>query len=270
MSDITKEVIDELLSVGASRAEVFDLPDDNKGILVPDGYRITTYKDPYKLPPHIAARTTFSKLDSFLTYVHDFKTETTRLFGTYDNSQIIAYLDYHGQNGPEAIAHSSVLTLMKSTEWANWTGINGKALDQVTFAEFLEENRLNVINPDGATLLDIVTTLEAKTEVTFQSSIRLGNGTAKLNFQEEQTAKGGGNGSLDIPTMLQLGLPVYRYGTPYTLSAFLRMRIQGGKVSFIVKLDNPAKVVEAAFADICVKITSDLQLPVLEGNFQRA
>ncbi len=268
MAQLTDDVVNRLLATGKAAGAPVDLPNDEKGVIVPDGYQIHTYQDKYKLPPRIIAQNIFSKLESFIEYVKGYRLPATTIFGAFDNNTITAYLDYHAKDVVAAVKHTASYAIQKSTEWIKWTEINGKQLSQLDFAEFLEENGYNVVEPDGATLLEIVSNLQAKTEVTFQSSIRLANGTAKVAYQEDQTSKAGATGSFDIPTKIKLILPVYRYGANYPLEAFLRVRIDRGKAVFVVKLDNHQRVILQAFTDVCNEVTNQLGLTVLEGVYR--
>lgn len=265
MAQLTDDVVQRLLAVGKASGVPIDLPNNDKGVIVPEGYLIQTYEDHYQLPPYINNESPeFLKLESFIEYVKIFQSSALRIFGTFDSSSITAFLDYHEKDKVAPVSHRATLILRNSEEWTRWKLIHNKEQEQLPFAEFIEENRLNILDPDGATLLELVTNLESKTEVNFQSSVKLNNGTMKLAYQENQVTKG--NGTIDVPTKLKLGLPVYRYGAAYPLEAFLRVRPRGGKVTFVVKLDNPHVVVAKAFADVCSEIQNQLGLSVLEGT----
>lgn len=266
--DLSSEAVKTLIAHGAQTAQLKELHNGDQVIILPEGYEHSVFKkDEYRLTPFIQASPTFLTDTSLIAYVNEYKSPTTKIFA--NDSVVRAVLNYHSKEAAAHASHIAVLTLKHSREWSAWMEVNGRPLDQKTFAEFIEENLLNVLDPDGATMVELVSTLESKTEVEFSSNIRNDNGTQRLVFDEKQTAQGTtSKGKMDIPRKIKLGLPVFKGGDPYPMEAFLRTRINAGKATFIVKLDNPTRVSDKAFSDVCAEITNQTGLAILEGSFR--
>lgn len=259
-----KDVAQLLLARGSMTAPVIDHPAGGVAIMVPEGYDLTHLQKAHQLPPYISASPVFSEMDSFVAYVNEYKGEGTKVFGDIDRSQLVAYLDYHKKGVPDYVGHSATFMARLSDEWRAWDNLSASLVGQVAFAEFLEEWGKTVQAPDGATLLEIITTLEAKTDVTFKSKVKLAQGGMQsLVFEENQEAKGGGN--VALPTELTLGIPVYRGGDGYQIRVFLRCKIEHGKAMFAVKIHEANRVKQFAFKSLCEKAEAATDLIILHG-----
>lgn len=218
------------------------------------------------------ASASFADVESFLTYVEDFRTPTTRLFGhgltpNASAATVVAILDYHGEGADGEASrcqHRATLVLSPNPTWMEWKVLDGKQMTQEYFAEFLEDHELDVTSPDGATLLETAKHLEAKKNVTFKSGINLTNGSVQFSYEEETA--GVGKGKLTVPTEFTLSIPVFDRGEPATLRAKLRYRIHEGKLTFAFKLVAPREVVEAAFQQVLLKIEQGTGQQVLLGT----
>lgn len=204
------------------------------------------------LPAPISRRgtVTLNSTEDFCKYVAAYG-ETIALFANPYGHQVTAFLDYHGtgkEGAPSWCEHRAVLQLRLAPEWAAWTGKNGKALDQVSFAEFLEDNLPDIAEPAGADVLEAAKHLEAKRTVEFTSGVNVGNGAVQLAYIENIEAQG--KGHVTIPTQFTLGLPLYEHGPRYEVKAKLRYRIQDKRLTFTFILDRPQKIAEQAFADV--------------------
>jgi len=154
-----------------------------------------------------------------------------------------------------------------SEEWKRWTASNKQPFNQKGFAEFIENNLLDVVQPVGGELLEVARSLEARSEVKFSSGVRLQNGNQALRFEEVTTAKAGEKGELEVPEMLKLGLPVFAFGERYEVKARLRYRIKDGALTFHYELDNPHRVVEHATRELMKQIEEATGLQAFLGSF---
>lgn len=151
-------------------------------------------------------------------------------------------------------------------EYARWKDANGKHMGQTEFAEFIEDNLADITEPAAQQLLDVVTTIQAKTDINFSSGKRLDNGQNQLTYNETIDARAGANGALQIPRVLGLGLRVFKNEAGYKLTARLKYRLGGGGVKFWFELDRPELVEEAAFAEYTSKVADESGYRVLLGK----
>ena len=208
--------------------------------------------------------------DSFVSYVKQFAKETTRLSYCKGSATFTAVFDYHspaGNGTPGRKAHKAVLSLGHSDAWNAWIGINELNLGQVQFAEFLEDHLGDIRSPDGATMLEIASTLQVNRKVSFTSAKRLDNGTVNFAYQEDDSAQAGVKGTFAVPQDIVLGLVVFDGDTEgYEVKAKFRYNLDTGKLTFKVKLLNLDRVVELATADIVERIQAATNIEIWRGS----
>jgi uncharacterized protein YfdQ (DUF2303 family) len=173
----------------------------------------------------------------------------------FDEPQALftAILDYHDDQ-PGWCQHRAVYQLPRTPEWNTWTAHNRKSMSQADFAEFIENNTPDIREPDGATLLDMVKTLQAKKAVQFESSVRLDNGQVEFVYVED--IKGTvTKGKVDVPSEFKIGIPPFRGEAPFAITARLRYRIGDDKRLVLwYDLLRPHKVAETVGEEIAERI----------------
>jgi uncharacterized protein YfdQ (DUF2303 family) len=240
--------------------------------IVPEGSEIASLKDyqyPFGLPPErIIAAPKFQDSASFCSYVNTFKDDRTRVFANAGGNSFEACLDYHGvgeERKPEFVSHKPSFVLTMSEEWKLWIGKNDQLITQADFAEFLEDNRADIVKPDSATLLEIAKELHAHSDVNFASKINTANGAAVLQF-EETIKTTVSTGRIEMPETFTIKIPVFFGEAPVEITARLRFRITEGKLKFQYKLYRPAEVKQKAFDVARAEIARATTLEVLLGT----
>jgi uncharacterized protein YfdQ (DUF2303 family) len=244
--------------------------------LVPEGSKLVSLRDqqyPHGLPPErIVAGLSMLEASSFCSYVNSFKDHRTRIFADTRISTLgfLAVLDYHPagsseDNAPQFLSHRAAFVLRHSEEWLLWHGKHDKLIPQSDFAEFLEDNRADIVKPDSATMLEVAKDLQAHSEVNFASKINSQSGAATLTFDEQIKATVA-TGQITVPEIFTVRIPVF-FGEPaIDIHARLRFRISGGKLSFQFKLYRPAEVISKAFYAVRSVIAEATTLEVLLGT----
>ena len=240
--------------------------------VVPEGWKVEDLSVFLPLPLGIKQHVKFDEADSFVRYVNKFKDGRTTIFArlSEDGAVFRAVLDYHNPEGENEqvqwCRHVAEYNCPLTVEWRRWRQNNNQMMDQTAFAEFVEQNQLDVRKPSGATLLEIAMTLKAKVSVDFVSGTRLSNGTNQLVYQEEHSSGAGVNGNIQMPAELELGLPVFQGGPAYSVRAFLRYRIQNKKLFFQYVLFNPHKVVEHAAKSVLSAVEEGTKIKPFMGH----
>ncbi len=166
--------------------------------------------------------------------------------------------------------HRAVYSPRQSEEWKRWTGNNGahKAMGQVEFALFLEENAKDITTadgyPSGAAMLAMALTLEATGEKRLRSGIRLQSGGVQLEYidkEDEATVQ-----KMQVFEKFRLGIPPFFRGQGYALDARLRYRVGNGAAKFWYELIRPDLVLAAAVDDEIAKIRTETGLPLVFGT----
>lgn len=198
---------------------------------------------------------------SFVAYVQRHKTPGTEVYAHTSSSSVIGVIDSHRgtDQDPGWQKHTLTLALEHTKAWLAWTandlGTNPRGwMDQLTFAEFIEDRGLDVKVPDYATLIELATKFEATKSVEFASSVRATTGEVRFEYNETVGPKKGTKGDITLPKELELGLRPYIGGPVYYVVAALRYRMRSEGLVLGYTLQRPENILEAAFADIVTEI----------------
>lgn len=223
------------------------------------------------LPENIRQHIALDDADSFISYVNEFKGPTTHLFACQSPGKITADFDYHrapasfdGVAAPGRREHSASWTMPYSEEWRRWTGVDNKPLSQHSLAEFLEENLSDIVEPAGASVLEVAAKLSVKRKVEFESGTRLSDGTIQITYREEDSAAG--RGQMAIPTEFTIGVPVFFGGAPYKVRVFLRYKIEEGKLTFRLVMHRRTFIEQDAVRESATHVGDSTGLKVLFGG----
>jgi uncharacterized protein YfdQ (DUF2303 family) len=201
---------------------------------------------------------------SFLAYFTKHADAGSEVYA--DGLSITAVLDAHHEDSPRWAGHRLTLVPRTTPELKTWMDASGKLFKQAAFAEFIEDNRADIAEPDGATMLELAQSFEATTKAEFKSSTLLATGERRLVYAEETTASAGRKGDLVIPASFTLGIRPFEGGDAFKIGARFRYRITDSELQLGYKLDRPEHVVAEAFADITAAVQEGLGgLAILNG-----
>ncbi len=238
--------------------------------VVPEGAALHSLEGYLPAPSRIRTTIGFYEAASFCRYVLDFKDAWSRIFADQAGLSLCAYLDYHAAStGPRWGSHIATLGLRLTEAWKKWISANGKRMDQVTFASFLEDNLVDIAAPDGATLLEMAKNLEVKKAAAFTSAIRLDNGEHQFGYVEDIQGTGQ-KGTITIPGSFVLGIAPVEGVEPYRVDARLRYRMQDGKLAIWFDLLRPDDYLRDAFKSVVEFVKTQTQLDVLLGGVAKS
>lgn len=183
-----------------------------------------------------------------------------------DSRKITAVFNDHRGTQPGWRDFRAEFKAEYTPEFAKWLKNSGVQMNQNDFAEFVEENFADITEPAAQCLLDVATTIQAKTDISFSSSKLLQNGQVQLGYTETIDARAGANGALQIPKLFTIGVRIFKNGAGYKIVARLKYRLNGGSVKFWYELDRPERSVEDAFAEYVEKVRETSGYLVLIGN----
>lgn len=259
---VTAKISGDLVS---ARQTVHILGDGTPVLLLTPDMRIENLEHTLAAPVRKKGTTILNDAESFVAVVLDQKSESTRMFSTISPPTFTAVFN-HAALGSGWGDHKAKYNAPLAPEWKAWTGIDGKKMNQVEIAQFIENNLVDVAEPEGATLLEICRTLEAKKKVNFSSSIRLTDGTNQFTFEEEISGTAQ-KGQLSIPEVFVIGVPVFENGEKWRVDVRLRYRIEeGGRLVMWVELVRPHKVIEEAVKELRARIAEGTGLAILNGT----
>jgi len=184
------------------------------------------------------------------------------LWASIDDRQIKAILD--GYDGLRK--HTATLALRTSREWDEWTKVDGKLYSQAEFAGFIQDHISTIGEPAGAVLVDICETLVGSTGVNWKSQSLDKNGQRQFVYEEVVDGAAGAKHDLKIPTELALVLRPFQGSDPLRVDARFRFRLSGGGVQMGVKLVEPDRILEDAFAEIVEDVQARVPVHVNLGR----
>lgn len=184
------------------------------------------------------------------------------LWASIDDRQIRAILDGYDARRQ----HTATLRLKTSREWEEWAKVDGKLLPQVEFAGFIQDHISTIGIPDGGLLVDICETLTGTTDVQWKSQQLDASGQRKFQYEETVNGVAGAKGEIGIPTELVLVLRPFQGSEPLRVNARFRFRLSGGAVQLGVKLVEPDRILEDAFAAIVEDVQDRVPVHVNHGR----
>ena len=272
MADISKDAIVELVDLGRLGSSLQQLPDGGVPfVVIPATAKVQDFsalvEERLTNPRRKIGTAKVLDASSFNEYFTLFRDENSRIFADETATRIVGVLDYHevGEGKPRFGQHRVELALRFSEEWSTWGAKDGNKQTQMDFAEFLEDNAPDVVSPDAATMREVATDLRAKTDSDFGSAIRVQNGSVKFGYSE-QTKGTFGKGDMEIPERFLIAIPVYIGTERVQLTARLRYRINGGKLTFWYDLLRAEQASRDAFAAIYDTIADSLQVKIINGS----
>ena len=223
------------------------------------------YKTKFYLPDHIRQHVQVHSADSLIEYVERYKDDPSIIFADVTDNVITAVLDYHSESAPAHGAHRATLRLSHSVEWELWHRINGKYLEQLDFARFIEENAADIRAPFGADLLECVRDLQAHRKVDFTKAVRTSSENESFEWKDETETRSK-SGGIEIPTKFKLGIPVYFDEADTELFAFLRWALDPPSLKLGIQLHRPEHVRQAVFKAIVMRIAEQTECLAVFGK----
>lgn len=264
----TEAALDVALTAARLADPIVDGDHGQRFALLPKGFEVREVPTPDRLSPFIKQSLTVDKADSLATYANRFSTAASVLIADIDSLSVHACLDWHEHNKadvPLAVGprrHTATLRLRESEEFKRWNEIENQMIDQMTFAEFLDENAADIIEPEPSTMIEIARDLEATQGVNFKSSTRLQTGERSITYETETHTKG----EMKVPTQFTLQIPLFVGEAPIDIVASFRFRprADGLKLGFVWRRVEYRR--QAEFEAIATRVAEATGLPVMFGR----
>lgn len=272
--------IQSLLDAGAAHCEAQHVGGCDPYAVVPKNYKLEYLRPEtdVPLPDYIKQTVQIAELDSFARYVKRYQSVTTQIFGvlTEQDATFTAIFDYHraSKDGATATpanrtAHRAIYRCPASHAWKQWRNNNTRAMKQEEFAKFIDDNAPDIIEPDSATLMELLLNFESKTDVQFATKLVRQSGARVLEYTETIDATGTtSSGKMKVPETFKLGFPIFQGGKSFVLDAKLYFRAGGGKLAISYELRRPHEVVESAIRDMITDIMTATGIEPVIGEVQ--
>lgn len=162
--------------------------------------------DPWAVEEHELLTTTekLGDVESWAAYVKTHASaESDHHLLTWNKNGLSAVLDY-----PSTKRWTATHPFVTTAEFRLWTGLaTGHAVELSKAVEFLEDNALDIHEPDASSLLDLLRKLKAN--VTANADVELrADGTAKVRFDRDTTVRG--TNEAELPNEITIAIPVLK------------------------------------------------------------
>lgn len=251
-----QEAIQHLTSLALALGKPFSHPGIPAPMaLVPEGVHLQDLEEHLPTPTRIRQHVKVLDAATFTHYVNRFADSGSAVFcNGPEGRTFTAVLDYHQPCAPSWGTHKATYQCPTTVEWGNWRKADRVKMSQNDFAEFIEENIKDIVQPEdkpqaptAADMLEISRTLEAKKNISFRQGIRLDNGQVQLTYNEQIDGRAGESGQLNIPEQFFIGIRPFLGGEGFCIPARFRYRITEGRLSMWFELVRPDKVLEEAY-----------------------
>lgn len=206
---------------------------------------------------------------SFAKVVNEFKSSSTHLYANVDEFTLSAVFNDHSNDidglMPGFADHRAAMKLRHTDEWKHWANLDNTMVDQVEFAEHIEDGLDEIREPDAAYVLELAQNFHATTGTTVRAAHRLDSGEIQVAYDQSINATAGRERQLKVPNEIELGIMPFEGTQPYKVKARLRYRLRDGHLSLGYKLIRPKDVLLDAFSDTVAFVSTDTELFAHEG-----
>lgn len=260
-----------LLAAGTALGEPKQI--DNKYYtpyaVVPKEYELVAVEQ-LELPHRRSGTVTMLDARSFSEFYKRYAADSL-IYASLSPAQFIAVFNDHTAGAPDWRDHRAVFQPKHSEPWNTWMKRNGpdKAfMGNVEFAEWLEDQSLDVVEPTGAAMMTMALSFRATESAKYSKAASLQDGS--VTFEYDRTVEGSSTiagGKAKIPERFTIEIPVFDGPDEpaYQIEARFRYRLVGGGLKIWYQLERPQLVMETAFKEIWSKIEMATQASILYG-----
>lgn len=262
-----EQSIKDALDAGAALANIRNV-DGTLGqfVVVPEDYKVEDLERLQASPDRKRGTVVMDDAESFIRYFNLHATKYSQIYAKVSPPHFIGVLNEHEEAEAGWRDHLVKYACPYSPEWKEWVGNDKRTMKQTEFADFIERNLPDIVEPVGADMLEISRSLQAKKKVNFSSGIRLSNGQQELTYEEEIQGTSA-KGKLQIPETFKIGLQVLEGGDSYAVECRLRYRIADANLVMWYELVRPHKVLEDAVLAVWAEIAEGTNRLIYRGSF---
>lgn len=224
-------------------------------------------------PERTKASALASDLPTLLAYLARHHDASTTVWVNHNpehsSLSITGRINDHLRQAPGWADHTVAYTPTTSVEWRRWNKADGVKMDQLTFANFLEDN-LGDINPgeesglpSAGDMLKMAVAFEAVQDMRVKSHARLQDGGIRLEFADaadDTTAT-----KMEAFARFRIVVPVFYGGARFPMIAKLRFNARKATPEFWFDLVRPDLTHQAASLHLIEQLRQGLQGEAFNG-----
>ena len=238
-------------------------------VVIPHDHKIEYLQRPHS-PQRMKGIVSLLDAKSFVQFFTANRGASNAIYATMEPAMFVAILNEHHASGPDWRDFGCSYAPAFSKEWQAWSAMNKKSFDgNETFALWLEDNLVDVIDPANGDLLEIALNFRVHSNAAFSNAVRLNDGNTEFNFTDQVEGSSTGRaGKVQIPEYFTLRIPVFagREQPMYEIRARFRFRLNNGSLKLWYELIRPHKVVEEAFTHIVEKVETETGATIMLGS----
>lgn len=250
--------------------------DASRGIAVRADGKVIDWSEHLPRPTRAQGTARHTDPASFAAYVLRHSTPETAIYADKRAGRFVAVF-----NGAPATSQEEVgqvagfgdfrawLDLTDGPDWTEWIRADQRQMPQRTFGEHVEGLAHTMVQPAAARMIEIATTLTAKTSVDYASRVRLDTGEWSFKVERETNARAGrGNESIEIPDEFTFRAAPWEGVEPVHVTARLRFRPSDEGVAMAYRILRLSECVDLAFRGLVEKIAADVGdgIPIFLGT----
>lgn len=236
-------------------------------VILPPNHSVALLEHLLARPSRKTGSAIFTRAASFCEYVNEQRSEDARLYVT-DPITLVAVLNHHACESSEAgwQDHRATLKLTKTQEWLTWNGSNLGRKNQRDFAQFIEDNSDDIVQPKGAELLDLVRTIKASQNLECTGDIDERGAQTGASFVLITKTKTGAKGELELPSEFILAIAPYEGCNKIPIKTKLRMEICSPRLTLWYELVKAQKAEKEALENIVAGVEKDTEMTAWYGT----
>lgn len=204
----------------------------------------------------------FRRLQSFITYVNEHKSEGSRIY-VISNTNIVAILDHHGEM-PQWGQHRPSYACQNSLEWGTWTKQDRAKMSQKDFCEFIEDNSEDIVGRTD--MVELIRSLQINANVDYKSYERGDNGNCALSFVKTTNSRAGEKGEVELPATFIINIPAFEGGVKSNITAKLRFEFADTKLRLWYELQKLQKILNAHTEAVVQQIATATKIVPFYGQ----
>lgn len=222
-------------------------------------------------PARNRGKATLFDPDDFVEYVNRLGDNATTVWGNEAALSFTAvFNDHTTPRDPGWRDHTAVLQLQDDPEWTAFVTKSGRSMNQLDFAEFLQDFAPSIVEPSSAKILTVAMNFKAHRKAEFESAVDLDTGDVAFRYSEQTNAKAAPKaGDIEVPREFVVSLSPFLGMDPVPVTARLRFDVQKEGLQIGFRLVRPDLVRRDAFTAIRNKLGEGLQeegIAVLLGS----
>ena len=274
MADITGQTVQQIADLTRKGIGVQDVEmGTHSFIVIPNDCKVEslerfTFNEHQERPERVRQSITVLDPESFIAYYALFSDTQSRVFANEPASTVVGILDYHAAgegNAPRWGHHKLTLKMEFSEAWKQWTGLNNNVMTQMKFAEFLEQNAVDISDPTPSRIIEVARDLDGTTEVQFGGGTRTQSGNVSFKYTATTKTSVGG-AQIEVPERFTLFIPIHVGGPRMEIDALLRYRLKEGALTFFYTLVRSEEAQRTAFISARQLIADKLGITIINGT----